>query len=91
MSERTAGTALDPAFEEVLRSCLDGQLPADVAIDETSDLTVLRLDSLSVVRLLVTIEDVFGVMIPDEMITFEIFSSPGALWDVVRGLKEQTG
>ena len=91
MSDGAAVTALNPEFEAVLRECLDGQIPAGVALHEESSLVALGIDSLSVVRLLVTIEDVFGVMIPDEMVSFELFTSPGALWDVVRGLMERPG
>ncbi len=89
MSEHPAATALDPEFEAVLRQCLDGQLPPDVTLREDSDLAAFGIDSLTVVRLLVTIEDVFGVMIPDEILSFEIFASPGSLWTVVSGLMEE--
>uniref|UniRef100_A0AAU3GR29 Phosphopantetheine-binding protein n=1 Tax=Streptomyces sp. NBC_01401 TaxID=2903854 RepID=A0AAU3GR29_9ACTN len=89
MSEQPAATALDPAFETVLRECLDGLIGPEAPLQEDSDLAVLGIDSLTVVRLLVTIEDAFGVTIPDEVITFEIFSTPGTLWNVVAGLMEE--
>ncbi|MFJ8752645.1 phosphopantetheine-binding protein [Streptomyces sp. NPDC102441] len=79
---------LNPEFEAVLRECLDGLIGPEEPLQEDSDLAVFGIDSLTVVRLLVTIEEAFGVTIPDEIITFEIFSSPGALWNVVSGLLE---
>ncbi|HJP72776.1 MAG TPA: phosphopantetheine-binding protein [Pseudonocardiaceae bacterium] len=80
--------ALSPEFEAVLRSCLDGLISPDAPLLPDSDLTEVGIDSLTVVRLLVTIEETFGVVIPDESISFEIFSSPGVLWNVIAGLLE---
>jgi para-aminobenzoate synthetase len=80
--------ALDPEFEAVLRDCLDTRIPPDVTLREDSDLTAFGVDSLIVVQLLVTIEDVFAVIIPDDMISFEVFTSPGALWKVISSLRE---
>lgn len=82
-------TALNPRFEEVLRECLDGLLPAGMDLHADSDLTELGIDSLTIVRLLVVIEDVFLVRVPDEAMAFEIFASPGALWKVISGLEEE--
>ncbi|AGL16377.1 pyridoxal-dependent decarboxylase [Actinoplanes sp. N902-109] len=67
------------------------RIPSGVTLHENSDLTVFGIDSLTVVRLLVTIEDSFGVMIPDELIAFELFSSPGSLWRLISGLREDPG
>jgi len=82
-------TALDPEFEAVLRECLDGLVPPGVTLQEDSDLAAFGIDSLTIVRLLVAIEDVFLVRIPDEAMAFEIFTSPGALWNVISGLMEE--
>lgn len=91
MSEHTAVTALNPEFEAMLRECLDGLIGPDTPLREDTDLAEAGIDSLTVVRLLVTLEDSFGVTIPDETVAFEIFSSPGALWNVVSGLMEAPG
>lgn len=90
MPEQPASAALDPEFEAVLRECLDGLIGADVQLRADSDLAMYSIDSLTVVRLMVAVEEAFGVSIPDEAITFEIFSSPGALWNVVYGLREES-
>jgi len=90
MPEQPAPAALDQEFEAVLRECLDGLIGSDVQLWADSDLAVYSIDSLTVVRLMVAVEDAFGVLIPDEAITFEIFSSPGALWNVVSGLREES-
>ena len=81
---------LNPEFEAVLRECLDGRIHPDTPLREDTDLMALGIDSLAVVRIMVTIEDVFGVMIPDEAISFEIFASPGVLWQVVSRLMEDS-
>ena len=86
-----AGAALDPDFEAVLRECLDGLIGPEVALHEGSDLAQFGMDSLTVVRLMVTLEDTYGVTIPDESISFEIFSAPGALWNLICGLREEPG
>ena len=88
MSEQPVATALDPEFEALLRQCLDGLVSPSAPLREDTDLTEFGVDSLIVVRLLVAVEERFEVMIPDEVITFEIFSSPGSLWTVVSGLLE---
>jgi acyl carrier protein len=88
--ERPAAIALNREFEAVLRECLDGLVGPDAPLQEDSDLALLGIDSLTVVRLLVTLEEAFGVTIPDEVISFEIFSSPGALWNVISGLLEES-
>ncbi len=84
-----AASALNPEFEAVLRECLDGLLPPGTELRPDSDLAELGIDSLVIIRLLVAIEDVFLVRIPDEVIAFEIFTSPGALWTVIAGLREE--
>jgi acyl carrier protein len=89
--EQPAATALVPEFEAVLRTCLDGLVSPDAPLQEDSDLAMVGIDSLTIVRLLVMIEDTFAVAIPDEVIVFDIFSSPGALWAVISGLMEAPG
>lgn len=89
MPEQPAATTLNPEFEAVLRECLAGLIGPDEPLQESTDLTAFGIDSLTVVRLLVTLEETFGVTIPDEVITFEIFSSPGVLWNVLSGLMEE--
>ncbi|WLW54334.1 acyl carrier protein [Streptomyces sp. YU58] len=91
MPEHPTATTLNPEFEAVLRECLDGLIGPDAQLQESTDLTALGIDSLTVVRMLVTLEETFGVTIPDEIITFEIFSSPGVLWNVLSGLMEEPG
>lgn len=90
MREQPAATSLEPAFEAVLRECLVDLVSPDDVLLEGTDLTAFGIDSLTVVRLLVSIEDTFGVSIPDEVIGFEIFSSPGVLWNIVSGLMEES-
>lgn len=72
-------------FEAVLREQLP-QLPADAPIDPDQQLADAGLNSLGVVRLLVRVEDEFGVSFPDDLITPEVFATPKALWSAVSGL-----
>ena len=88
MPHNFAGTTLDPTFETVLRECLDGLIPPGTNLQCDSDLAAFGIDSLVIVRLLVAIEDVFLVRIPDDALTFEIFASPGALWEMISELRE---
>ncbi|KHD77148.1 hypothetical protein MB27_12860 [Actinoplanes utahensis] len=82
---------MNAEFEAVLRQCLDGSIGPDTLLHRDTDLRQFGIDSLAIVRLLVTIEDAFGVIVPDEVISFEIFSSAGTLWDVVSGLAGEQG
>ena len=82
---------LDPRFEAVLRECLDGLIGSDAPLTGTTDLAAIGIDSLTVVRLLVALEDTFGANIPEELISFEIFSSPGVLWGIVSAPLEDSG
>lgn len=89
MPEQPSATALNPEFEAVLRNCLDGLIGPETPLQENSDLAAFVLDSLTIVRLLVTLEETFGVTIPEESISYETFSSPGVLWNLISGLMEE--
>lgn len=54
-------------------------VPPDVPIQMDDDLGKLGLDSLESIELLMEIETEFGVAIPDEELTVETLSTPGAL------------
>jgi len=70
-------------FEAVLRKHLP-RLSADAEL--TGDLVLADhgLNSLATVNLLVAIEDEFDVMFPDELLAATTFTTPDALWTVLK-------
>jgi acyl carrier protein len=91
MTLSAGSSSLNREFEAVLRECLAGLIAPDAPLHEDTDLTVLGIDSLIVVRLLVMLEDSLGVTVPEEILTFEIFSSPGVLWNLISDIREEQG
>ncbi|MDT0266099.1 phosphopantetheine-binding protein [Streptomyces sp. DSM 44915] len=77
------GTTWPADFEKVLRAHLP-MLPDDREILPDASLTALGLDSMSTVALLVDVEDLFDVSLPDEDITEEAFTSAGTLWTLIQ-------
>ncbi|MEV5955785.1 acyl carrier protein [Streptomyces sp. NPDC051987] len=70
---------LQEEFEEILR----GQLPfldPDEKLTEDTVLRDLGLDSLTMVDLLASLENSYGVRFRDEALTTETFRTPGTLW-----------
>lgn len=55
----------------------------DSPIDPDALLVTLGIDSLEVVEIIVAIEDQFDIMIPEEMLTPEIFATPGSIWQAI--------
>lgn len=50
---------------------------------ETDELAALGLDSMGVVQLLTSLEEIFGLDLPDELVTEDTFATVGSLWLVV--------
>lgn len=76
------------SYEQLLRRYLP-LLAAGVELRPDASMTALGLDSMETIRLLIEVEDVFGVSVPDELLTAEMFATPGALWQVVVELSAQ--
>ncbi len=54
-------------------------------INEQTDLVDdLEFDSISFVKLVVDIENLFGIEFDDDMLDYEILTSYGKLWEYVR-------
>lgn len=83
------GTEWPEEFDRLLRVYLPLQSQSMPLTAETS-LPDLGLDSMSTVGLLVDVEDLFGVQIPDEQLRGETFATPAALWSVVAHLRDGT-
>jgi acyl carrier protein len=59
-------------------------LPAEAELPMDAELGRLGLDSLQSIDLLMTLEQEFGVTIPDEKITVESFSTPAHVLALVK-------
>ncbi|GAA0467662.1 hypothetical protein Ade02nite_88450 [Paractinoplanes deccanensis] len=81
--------ALDD-YEQILRRHLK-YLPdgADLAPDD--DLRTLGLDSMAAVELLFDLEDNLGVMLPDEALAEQTFTTPATLRTTLEELGEDGG
>ena len=51
----------------------------------------LGLDSMQEIELLFAIEDTYGVVLPDEMLTDTTFSTVGRLWAAIEELSARQG
>lgn len=81
-----SATQWDTTFDEILRSHLT-QLAPDQPLAPELNLRANGLDSLGTVNMLMELEDSYGIEIPDERLTFEIFASPATLWHTVAQLR----
>jgi acyl carrier protein len=53
---------------------------------DTQDLWDAGMDSLSSVNLMVQLEDAFGVQLPDELLTREVFSSIASIAEALESM-----
>ncbi|GGT43310.1 phosphopantetheine-binding protein [Streptomyces chromofuscus] len=72
----------DAQFVTIMRQVLRF-LPDDEELTPDLDTAGLGLDSLASVELLISIEEAYGITIPDEFMVPATFATPGALWKVV--------
>ena len=74
---------MDARFTELLTPYLpylgDRELTADTPLREYG------LDSMQAIELMLSVEDTYGVELPDEQLTEETFSTAGKLWDALSG------
>ncbi|WP_405059163.1 phosphopantetheine-binding protein [Kribbella sp. NBC_01505] len=71
-------------FELILRDrlpSLDGR-----PLTLSTSLVDFGLDSMAAVALLLALEDIFGIEIPDNRLDVEIFASAGSLWALMSEL-----
>ncbi|MFB6607730.1 acyl carrier protein [Streptomyces noursei] len=74
---------MDARFTDMLRPFLkhSGAEPLDLAPD--TDLRRLGVDSMQAIELLFTIEDTFGISLPDEDLNDTTFATAGSLWQAI--------
>lgn len=68
-------------FERVLRRHLP-LLEGDQRLVADAELIELGLDSMAMVGLLVDLEEMFAVVVPDELLTVSAFATPSSLWSL---------
>ncbi|GAA1329772.1 phosphopantetheine-binding protein [Saccharothrix algeriensis] len=69
-------------FEEVLGAHLV-ERPAPGALAPDLDLEGAGVDSVTVIGLMVDLEDRFSFTFPDELLTTNTFATPGNLWKAI--------
>lgn len=77
----------DDRFEVLLREALRLLSPEE-QLRPDLDLAGAGLDSLATVGLLVALEETYGIMIPDDLLTPETFVTPDSLWKAVSPLRD---
>jgi acyl carrier protein len=76
---------LPDSFARLIRSRCRFIGPAD-SLDPDASLADLGVDSLELVELIVDIEDTYGIEVPLEILTPEMFASPGTIWLALRDM-----
>jgi acyl carrier protein len=59
--------------------------------DPDAPLSAMGVDSLEVVDLIIEIEDSYGIEVPQELLTPEVFTSTVTIWLALRGLIGERG
>lgn len=77
----------DAEFESLVRDALP-LLPAGAPLKPDLNTVEAGLDSLSIVRLLTSLEEKYDISVPGEMLHSDMFSTPAALWRTVTALRE---
>jgi acyl carrier protein len=72
-------------FDQIIRQHCRFVDPAEPIHPEVS-LIALGLSSLGLLTLIIAIEDSFGIVIPDEILTSDTLKTPGSIWTEVRAL-----
>ncbi|MDY0814805.1 phosphopantetheine-binding protein [Kitasatospora purpeofusca] len=75
----------DETFERLVQEVVE-QFPPGGKLTADLDLPSAGLDSLAVIELLTLVEETYGVVLPDELLTFETFATPGTLWATISSL-----
>lgn len=78
----------DEQFDQLLRQVLPF-LPADGELRGDLELAEAGLDSLTIVELLVALEQAYGIVIPDELLSMDKFATPMTLWEAISTLRDE--
>ncbi|MCQ4081078.1 phosphopantetheine-binding protein [Streptomyces sp. RB6PN25] len=80
---------MDPRFIDVLRPLVKTANPEATAITADTDLRKVGIDSMQAIELLFSIEDTFGISLPDEDLNDSTFATAGSLWRAVQAQLQQ--
>ncbi|WP_217213924.1 phosphopantetheine-binding protein [Streptomyces sp. AC550_RSS872] len=72
----------DARFESLMRDALRLLDPGDPLLPDLSTADH-GLDSLAMVQLMLSIEDAYGISIPDDLVQPQSFATPEKLWAIV--------
>lgn len=61
-------------------------LPADEPLGENIDMKEHGLNSMSIIELVVSLEEEYDIVFADELLTRENFATPGRVWRVTADL-----
>ncbi|MFF4804451.1 phosphopantetheine-binding protein [Streptomyces sp. NPDC001351] len=75
-------------FEALVRDVATA-LPADTPLRADIDLSAHGLDSVAVVALIMRIETTYDIVMPDELLQYSNFATPGALWAVLEKVRNE--
>ncbi|MGG2460874.1 acyl carrier protein [Streptomyces sp. RGM 3693] len=74
---------MDPRFTDLLRPFLKHAGTDPLTLTPDTDLRRLGVDSMQAIELLFTIEDTFGISLPDEELNDATFATAGSLWQAI--------
>jgi acyl carrier protein len=75
-------------FERMIRSGI--RLRPEDPLSADANLANLGLDSVGMVILMVEVEAEYGIALPEELLGFDTFATPAALWAVIQRLRQAT-
>lgn len=90
MSAERITQAWPKEFERIIRRHCRFADPAQ-PIDPDTSLTLLGMESFQLLDMIVDLEDIFAVLVPDTMLTGDQFATAGSVWDSVRQLLAPEG
>ncbi len=80
---------MEKISEELKNFICANILDAQVKIDEDDILKDIGVDSFSIIEIVLFIERKFGVLIPDELLLPETFTSIRSIAEVVKKIKQK--
>lgn len=78
---------MDQTFINVLRAHLPRA--GDGPLEPETSLRDLGLDSMRSIELLFAVEDAYAIVVPDDRLTDDTFTTAGLLWTVVTEARDQ--
>jgi len=86
MNTETAAVVPHDLEERIAALIKENFLEVPGELEPTADLFALGLDSMGIMKLLILIEQSFGVRIPDRAVTQDNFRSPVRIAELIRGI-----